>query len=138
MLGRRGNGRQWRKYNILIYIYIIYICIFTIYIYIYIFIYTVTILTNNPPTTSNHPFLPTSPYMNYAPLSELENSHIQQRIEALSRIAEELLPGRGAMVGEFVLFQYLLHRPRQSLAWFFITRTHPSNHGPTDLLLLFA
>ena len=27
-----------------------------------------------------------------------------------------ILPGRGAMVGEFVLFQYLLHRPRQSLA----------------------
>ena len=75
----------------------------------------VTILTNNPPTTSNHPFLPSSPYMNYAPISEVENSHVQQRIEALSTIAEEILPGRGAMIGEFVLFQYLLHRPRQSL-----------------------
>ena len=75
---------------------------------------TVTVSTNTPAPTLAHPFLPTSLYMNYAPISERENSHIQQQIQALSNIAEELLPSRGSMVGEFVLFQYLLHRPRQA------------------------
>ena len=58
------------------------------------------------------PFILSSPYMNYATISGHENAYIQEKTASLANIAEELLPGRGAMVGEYVLFQDLPHRPR--------------------------
>ena len=35
---------------------------------------------------------------------ELENAQVQEKIANIVSIAEELLPGRGALMGEFVLF----------------------------------
>ena len=67
--------------------------------------------TQTSPMVVTYPPLPTYSQLNYAPVSERDNSYIQERIQALANIVEEILPGRGATIGEFVLFQYLLHRP---------------------------
>ena len=67
--------------------------------------------TQTSPMVVTYPPLPTYSQLNYAPVCERDNSYIQERIQALANIVEEILPGRGATIGEFVLFQYLLHRP---------------------------
>ena len=55
--------------------------------------------------TMAYPFIPTSPYMNYTPISKRENHHIQERIHAL-------LPGRGGHGGGIRVIPILTPPPK--------------------------
>ena len=70
----------------------------------------------SPPTT-NIGFsrgtytMPNVWYRNYRPISTRENADLQDKINHIATCIDEIIPGRGRLMGEFVLFQFLINRP---------------------------
>ena len=50
-------------------------------------------------------------YRNYRPISNSENTELQGKIDRITALINEIIPGRGRLMGEFILFQYLINRP---------------------------
>ena len=55
--------------------------------------------------------MPSVWYRNYRPISTRENAELQDRINHITSCIDELIPGRGRLMGEFLLSQYLINRP---------------------------
>ena len=70
-----------------------------------------------PPPTMNIGFsrgtytMPNVWYRNYRPISTHENVDLQDKINHIASCIDELIPGHGRLMGEFVLFQFLINRP---------------------------
>ena len=55
--------------------------------------------TGDPLVTANE---------NYAPISECDNSSVQEKVKVIADLVEEIPLSRGPFIGEFILFQYLI------------------------------